>query len=129
MRNNHYFKTANGDNYRGFSISNNGGVSFTKAIADYPSLLSPVCQATIIRYKDKIYFANPDNAKSRVNMTVKVSSDGFNFDVLKNVYSGPAAYSCLTTVGIDNIIGLLWETNSTDCSGPSCRILFTLISV
>eukprot|EP01084_Bolivina_argentea_P301937 521049_1 len=129
MRNNHYFKTPNGYSYRGYSISNNGGVSFTKAIADYPSLLSPVCMSTIIGYNNKIYFANPDNAHTRINMTVKVSHDGFNFNVLNNIFTGPSAYSCLTTVGIDNTIGLLWETNSTSCSGPSCRMLFTLIDV
>mmetsp|Transcript_68982 Transcript_68982/g.109547 ORF Transcript_68982/g.109547 Transcript_68982/m.109547 type:complete len:87 (+) Transcript_68982:1-261(+) len=84
---------------------------------------------TILGYKDKIYFANPNDANSRVNMTVKVSDDGFTFDVLQNIYAGPAAYSCLTTVGIEDTIGLLWETNSTDCSGPSCRILFNLVGV
>ena len=130
MRNNHYFKTPNGANYRGFALSNNGGVSFSSAVADYPSLESPVCQATILRGDDgKVYFANPNDAGSRANMTVKVSEDGFDFSVLRNVYAGPSAYSCLTNTAVQGKIGLLWETNSTDCSGVSCRMVFTMIPV
>lgn len=41
--------------------------------------------------------------------------------------AGPSAYSDMIDLADDTFIGLLWETNSTDCEGPSCRTLFSFI--
>lgn len=41
--------------------------------------------------------------------------------------AGPSAYSDMIDLADDTFIGLLWETNSTDCEGPSCRTLFSFV--
>ena len=39
------------------------------------------------------------------------------------------AYSCLTHVARGDQVGLLWETASQSCSGPSCQLIFSKITV
>ena len=135
MRNNDY--NFNNSNYnptcdcQGISISNNSGISFSKPIGNN-QLISPVCQASIISEQSDpnvLYFSNPNSKSERVNMTVKKSIDNGNTWIDHfQVYAGPSAYSCLTTVtAIDGYLGLLWETNTTNCVGPSCKVVFSLI--
>ena len=48
------------------------------------------------------------------------------------VYSGVGGYSCMTKVPGDEAeskLGLLWETNTSLCVGPSCLQVFTAIPV
>ena len=44
------------------------------------------------------------------------------------LWIGPSAYSDMIDLDNDQYIGLTWETNSTGCSGESCRTLFSLYS-
>ena len=39
------------------------------------------------------------------------------------------AYSCLTHVASAHQVGLLWETEAHDCTGPSCQLVFSKIIV
>eukprot|EP01084_Bolivina_argentea_P265730 450538_1 len=120
---------------RGFSMSNDFGVSFSNA---YPELqlTAPGCQGSTISVDVNgtvmVFFSNPDSTADRVNMTVRKSvdngetwSDGYH---LCETCGG--AYSCMTSLsGNDTYIGLLWETNGTDCEGWACQTVFTPISV
>jgi len=82
------------------------------------ALIEPTCQATLVRYswkepdgKSRILFANPA-ARSRKNMTVRLSYDeGQTWPVKKTVYAGSAAYSCLTRLP-DGRIGLIYERDN-----------------
>ena len=39
------------------------------------------------------------------------------------------AYSCLTHVDSPEQVGLLWETGAASCTGPSCQLVFSKITV
>ena len=45
------------------------------------------------------------------------------------VTPGDYAYSCLTHVAQEDQVGLLWETSAQDCSGPSCQLVFSKMTV
>ena len=129
MRNNHYLP---GD-CRGVAVSNatgGYGTSFGSIRPD-PALISPVCMASIISNKNALFFSNPATTVGRTHMTVRSSlDDGRTWSRSQLVYAGPAAYSCLTRVpqGHGKYVGLLWETESHNCDGPSCRMLFSLLN-
>ncbi|MDR3198988.1 MAG: glycoside hydrolase [Planctomycetaceae bacterium] len=110
---------------RAVAISRNGGESFPvsgmatgsnsdDAYLDY-NLVSPVCQANILRYswaKDNkpgiILYAGP-NGKERERLTVWMSEDdGKTWKYKRLVYDGPAAYSNLVALP-ENQVGLLCE--------------------
>ena len=137
MRNEHYsFPNNSNCNCQGISISINSGLNFNKPIGNN-QLISPICQSSIISLINNInntniytiYFSNPDSISERVNMTVKKSIDNGNtWNKGYRVFNGSSAYSCLTTVKREvGFIGLLWETNATNCVGDSCKIVFSLI--
>lgn len=124
MRNQHLNGTA-----RAVSISTDGGKNFGEIYYDH-ALVDPVCAASIIRdYKDdSIYFSNAAHPTNRIRMTVKKSRDfGKTWERELLVYEGPSAYSDMIDLDSDEFIGLTWETNSTNCSGESCRTLFSFV--
>ena len=101
--------------HRGISISKDGGLTWSKVTSD-PTLLEPVCQASLIRYtespqfgKDRLLFSNPASETDRIKMTVRVSYDeGKTWPVAKLLNAGPSGYSCLTA--LPNMkIGCLYE--------------------
>ena len=78
------------------------------------TLIDPVVAASLLRYRNTVYFFNPANKLLRVNMTLRWSGDsGASWMGAVNVWRGPSGYSCLTTVpGIqanENFIGLVFE--------------------
>lgn len=124
MRNTHLNGTA-----RAVTVSTDGGENFGEIYYDH-TLVEPICAASIIRdYKDdSIYFSNPAHPSTRVRMTVRKSRDfakSWERELL--VYEGPSAYSDMIDLDSDEYIGLTWETNSTGCSGESCRTLFSFV--
>lgn len=124
MRNYHLNGTA-----RAIAISTDGGDNFGDIYYDQ-TLVDPICAASIIRdYKDDmLYFSNAAHPTNRIRMTVKRSSDfGKSWEKELLVYEGPSAYSDMIDLDSDEYIGLTWETNSTKCSGESCRTLFSFI--
>jgi sialidase-1 len=93
---------------RGVCLSDDGGITFRDLRRD-PTLIEPLCQASIFRFDEKrILFANPASEK-REKMTVRVSSDdGATWTSLREIYAGPSAYSCLVALP-DKTVGLLYE--------------------
>lgn len=124
MRNYHLNGTA-----RAVSISRDGGANFGEIFYDH-TLVDPICAASIIRdYEDdSLYFSNAAHPNQRVRMTVKKSRNfGKTWDSELLVYEGPSAYSDMIDLDSEEYIGLTWETNSTNCSGESCRTLFSFV--
>ena len=107
------------DSYHGRSVAVTAdmGKTWIEHSTSRTALTEPNCMASIISYKDKkgklyLFFSNPNDAKNRVNMTIKTSNDeGNTWDKLPSVllYEQAAmGYSCLTV--IDNkYIGILYE--------------------
>ncbi|MFW6163849.1 MAG: exo-alpha-sialidase, partial [Planctomycetota bacterium] len=106
-----------GKHRRAVATSTDGGKTWSE-IADAPTLVEPVCQASFLRYtradthdRNRLLFANPAHEKSRVNGTVRLSYDeGKTWPVAKTLVPGPFAYSCLTVLK-DMSLGCLYETD------------------
>lgn len=102
---------------RGTCVSDDGGQTFSHPRRD-PALVEPGCQASILRYswpddgadgRSRILFANPASATDRAHLTVRLSYDeGLTWPVSRQVFDGPAGYSCLVPLP-DNRVGLLYE--------------------
>jgi sialidase-1 len=85
-----------GRNVRGHATSKDGGATWT-APYDAEGLIEPVCQGSILRHEGArlLLFSNPA-AKTRVNLTVKASSDdGKTWRQVVVLHEGPSAYSSL----------------------------------
>jgi sialidase-1 len=121
-----------GKNRRAITASTDGGLTWSQPTLD-PTLIEPVCQASLLRYveqggslsganrpqrdgrqvdnlsyKSRLLFSNPAAAK-RENMTVRLSYDeGKTWPTSKTLHAGPSAYSCLTVLS-DMTIGCLYE--------------------
>jgi len=101
--------------HRGISISKNGGLTWSKVVSD-PTLIEPVCMASLIRYtesppfaKNRLLFSNPASQTERIRMTVRASYDeGKTWPVAKLLNAGPSGYSCLAVLP-DMKIGCLYE--------------------
>lgn len=101
--------------HRGISISKDGGLTWSKITSD-PTLIEPVCQASIIRFtespqstKNRLLFSNPASQTERIKMTVRISYDeGTTWPVAKLLNAGPSGYSCLTVLP-DMEVGCLYE--------------------
>ncbi len=82
------------------SGSRDGGQTWSELKPD-TTLIEPVCQASLIAIhrpmrKPVLAFSNPASAKSRTNMTVRLSYDqGKTWKQSQVVYAGPSAYSNL----------------------------------
>ena len=107
-----------GRNQREIAISNDGGLTWLPSTPD-PTLIEPVCQASLLRspegsdsLKNILLFSNPASTE-RVRMTVRLSYDeGDTWPIARLVHEGPSAYSSLTTLA-DGTIGLLYESGAT----------------
>jgi sialidase-1 len=107
MRSNH------GRNLRLHATSTNGGESWTPPI-DAPTLIEPVCQASLLRHEaaQALLFSNPA-AKTRVQLTVKSSADGGqSWREVVLLHPGPSAYSSLVALDRD-LAGCLYERGTT----------------
>jgi sialidase-1 len=100
---------------RMMATSRDGGLTWSAARPD-PALVDPICQASIRRYSDsaagersRILFTNPADADRRANLTVRLSDDEcVSWPVARQLYAGPAAYSCLAVLP-DRTIACLYE--------------------
>ena len=98
-------RSYNGKQCRAVSISKDGGCSWSEITHD-PTLIEPVCQASMITYNhgknrnnSLVLFSNPADKKSRIRMTIRLSyDDGRTWPVSKILHDGPAAYSCLAVL-------------------------------
>jgi sialidase-1 len=98
------------NNRRLVATSKDGGLTWSRPAED-PTLIEPVCQASILRHpgeKGGLLFSNPASTK-REKMTVRLSRDeGKTWSAARLLHEGPAAYSCLTVLP-DGTIGCLYE--------------------
>lgn len=60
-----------------FAISSDGGETFG-AIQYDPTLISPVCEASVATLNNSLYFANPASTMARANMTLRRTAPGAN---------------------------------------------------
>jgi len=111
-----------GEKRRAYAWSYDNGETFTKYGWDN-RLIEPICQASVIRYTEKInrvLFSNPASIK-REYMTVRISYDDCQtWNDGKVLYPGPSAYSdlCITP---DMKISCLYECGK---SSPYEAIVF-----
>ncbi len=118
--------------HRGISISKDGGLTWSPVVAD-PTLIEPVCMASLIRYtktpefsKNRLLFSNPASQTKRVKMTVRLSYDeGKTWPVSKLLNAGPSGYSCLTVLP-DMKIGCLYERGAHSSVGKVTFASFSL---
>ncbi len=105
----------NGPGIRQTHVSSDDGQTWTSK--EEPLLPDPGCNASIIRYssvangadKNRLIFANANNAEGRQNMTVRISYDeGVTWSAGKTIYRGSSAYSSMTVLESGEI-GLLFE--------------------
>lgn len=95
-------RSYNAKQCRAVSISKDGGQSWSEITHD-PTLIEPVCQASMITYSygnnNLILFSNPADKKSRIRMTVRLSFDDCRtWPISKILHEGPAAYSSLAVL-------------------------------
>ena len=100
---------------RAMSESTNGGITWSNPWL-CNDLITPTCNSSAFRYSFSgdstssiVLFAGPNSTINREKMTVKKSIDGgYSWPVEKQIYSGPAGYSCLTKLSNDKI-GILFN--------------------
>lgn len=102
--------------YRKVSYSSDGGASFGAGQAVY-TLPDPTCQAAIldadINGQHLLFFSNAASSTSRVNMTLRKSSDdGASWSSGYIVWDGSSAYSDIVMID-DSYIGILYEKGSS----------------
>ncbi|MCQ4875223.1 sialidase family protein [Butyricimonas paravirosa] len=87
-----------------------------KTWQDHPSsrkaLVEPVCMASLIVYRDLLFFSNPANSRARTDISVKWSGDqGLTWsDGLLLDSGGSWGYSCLTVID-EETVGILYESS------------------
>ena len=59
---------------RGVAVSLDGGETFGAISFDH-TLISPVCQASIVSFGGAVYFSNPDSSSGRSHLTIRKSND------------------------------------------------------
>jgi len=85
--------------YRQIAFSADGGLTWTNQRFD-PTLMEPICQASIRRCGEVLLFSNPASETHRANMTVRLSRDeGVTWETLQMLHAGPSAYSDLADLG------------------------------
>lgn len=147
-----YTKENKGCNCRGVSRSADGGTTFGDSVPD-PTLVGPVCQATMVTVSDyapgdspgtaaAIFHANPGHGtdkesksppNGRATGTVRRSLDGGKSWEASVDLNGAEAYSysCLTRVPQPGFVGVAYETvlpgSAIKSDASANNILFTLV--
>jgi len=102
---------------RGVAVSDDGGETFGPIYYD-ATLISPVCQASIVSFDDVVYFSNPASTSGRSNLTIRMSHDScktWSSELL--VEAGKSeGYSCLVQSALNHFAvpgppsgGILYE--------------------
>lgn len=120
-----------GEARRTHAWSEDGGATWTGP-ASQPTLVEPICQASILRYtwpdaveRSRIVFCNPADEKKRTNLTFRVSYDEAKTWPVEKTLPGHAAYSCLAAFP-DATLGCLYETGVKHASEKITLVRFTL---
>lgn len=121
---------------RAFAISNDGGATFSTPWVR-PDLVDPHCQGSMVRMgvTDQLVLSNAKSATRRENMAITTSqSEGAQWNLATDVWSGPSAYSSLAILfdspahgGVNPpAVGLLFERGDVS---PYEKITFTFVRV
>lgn len=120
---------------RASSLSRDYGAHFMLPVQWNPVLTEPGagCQGSVIGLPignpKYLFFSNPAGV-NRTEMTVRRSEDaGAAWPLSRVVHPGGSAYSCLTELPDPDKFGLLHERDSAGCRGPSCEIVFNVLSL
>ncbi len=112
-------KQAGKGGMRTVAQSQDGGETWTDFRFD-PTLVEPVCQASLIRLEGKaenedlLLFSNPASKTKRQELTVRLSKDGGrSWPASLLLQEGPAAYSCLVELP-GGVIGCLYESGESN---------------
>ena len=92
--------------------STDGGVTWDEVYFD-DSLISPVCQSSLILFKNSkdtlLIYSGPNSTDERIKMTLKASrNEGASWPFEKEIYAGISAYSDLVQLD-DSTVGLFYE--------------------
>jgi sialidase-1 len=92
---------------RRYSISSDGGITWSSLKSDQ-TLIEPVCQASLISFKNgrkrALAFSNPASTNSRTNMTVRISyNEGKTWKTSNVIHKGPSAYSNMVQLPNGNL--------------------------
>ena len=104
MRNDH----ANACDCRAVSRSDDGGASFSLPVGYDATLISPVCQASLVTIEGALFFSNPASTKARVNTTIRRSDDdgaSWHAQTFVAEPGASAGYSCLAAGGATAVDG------------------------
>ena len=109
-----------GKHHRAIALSHDGGLAWSPVRLD-PTLIEPICQASMIRYtlateagRDRLLFSNPADTTRRDRMTVRLSyNEGKTWPVARMIYAGPSAYSSLAVLH-DGTVALLYERGTAN---------------
>merc|ERR1712151_477553 len=98
---------------RAVAVSMDGGETFGSIKYD-ATLVSPVCQASIVSFGGAVYFSNPASTKGRNHLTIRKSTDNCGtWSAKLLVEAGSSAgYSCLVQGALDaypSSGGILYE--------------------
>lgn len=101
-----------GENCRAVAWSQDGGLTWSEVKSE-PTLVEPVCQASVVRLshaatdsKNRVLFSNP-NSKKRKNLSVRLSYDECHtWTEGKTLHAGPSAYSNLAVLPSGTILCL-----------------------
>ena len=108
---------------RQVAYSDDGGLSWhNQRHAD--ELIEPICQGSMISYKNDLFFSNPASSEKRINLSVKWSGDGGgSWRNGITLHEGPSAYSDLVVIR-DGMLGCLFEGGA---ESPYEHILFAKV--
>lgn len=99
-----------GSSRRSTAVSKDGGETWSPLV-QVPDLVEPVCQASILRVGNDIYYSGPFDPKRRAIGTLLVSrDDGATWSNVRTLVPTGFAYSCLVALSNDEL-GCLYETD------------------
>ncbi|MFK5923672.1 MAG: sialidase family protein [Verrucomicrobiota bacterium] len=120
VRDNRNRKDKSDSNGRAVRVSRDLGKSWEKHSSDHGALPEPTCMASLISHANnpgQLFFSNPRNKKSRMDMTIQMSlDDGKNWPEKYHILldSGRGnGYSSLVIID-DKTIGILYESSVAD---------------
>ncbi|NOX98526.1 MAG: hypothetical protein GXP30_02150 [Verrucomicrobia bacterium] len=120
IRDNRNRKDKSDSNGRAVRVSRDLGKSWEKHSSDHGALPEPTCMASLISHANnpgQLFFSNPRNKKSRMDMTIQMSlDDGKNWPEKYHILldSGRGnGYSSLVMID-DKTIGILYEASVAD---------------
>ena len=104
----------------------NGGTNWSP-LEYAPALIEPVCSAGLLQTSAGLYFSNPASRTSRINMTVRWSSDGgMTWPQAQQIWPAGSAYSVLVPIAASGV-GVIFERISA--AGNYSDVVFAVVKI